>query len=139
MIISKHCNYEEATRSQTAIRHGIDNTPGIEIIKSMIFVANTLFEPIREWYGKPLIISSFYRCPELNSKVGGAPTSQHCKGEAMDIDTGSREENKKIFEWVKLNLKFDQLLWEYGDEFGPDWVHVSLKKEGNRNQIITIK
>lgn len=136
VVISEHIAYEEAIRSQTAIRKGINNEPDLDTVKRMIHVAINCFEPVRRWYGKPLIVSSFYRSPELNKAVGGSETSQHCKGEAIDIDTGNREENKKIFEWLKDNLpEWDQLI----DEYDFSWVHISLKKEGNRKQILIIK
>lgn len=134
MNISKHITYEEATKSQTAVRKNINNSPSAEIIRRMEIVAEVCFEPIREWYGKPLRISSFYRSEELNKKIGGSKTSQHVKGEAIDIDTGSRTENKKLFDWCKANLVYDQLIWEKGDETGPEWIHISFRKGNNRNQ-----
>lgn len=133
--ISPHITYEEATRSQTAIRHKIDNTPDEDTLNRMEIVAKACFEPIREWYGRPLRVSSFYRCEELNKKIGGSKTSQHVKGEAIDIDTGSREENEKIFNWAKLNLKYDQLINEY--DFS--WVHISFSLGSNRNQSFEVK
>lgn len=132
--ISKHISYREATHSQTAIRHNIDNTPGASELIAMRNVAEACFEPIRQWYGKPLKVNSFYRCPELNSKIGGSKTSQHMKGEAIDIDAGSKEENKKIFEWAKYNLKYDQLI----NEYDYSWVHISFTLGNNRNQTIVI-
>lgn len=139
MNISTHITLKEATTSQTATRLGIDNTPDTQTIERMKVVAEKCFEPMREWYGKPLTVSSFYRCPELNKAVGGSKTSQHVKGEAIDIDTGSRTENKKLLEWAKANLIFDQLLYEFGDETGPEWVHISFSLSGNRNQYLIIK
>ena len=139
MNISEHITLKESTTSQTATRLGIDNTPDAQTIERMKIVAEKCFEPIREWYGKPLKVSSFYRCPELNKAVKGSKTSQHVKGEAIDIDTGSRAENKKLLEWAKANLVFDQLLWEFGDETGPEWVHISFSLIGNRNQYLVIK
>jgi len=139
MNISTHITLKEATTSQTATRLGIDNTPDAQTIGRMKVVAEKCFEPIREWYGKPLTVSSFYRCPELNKAVGGSKTSQHVKGEAIDIDTGSRVENKKLLEWAKANLIFDQLIYEFGDETGPEWVHISFSLSGNRNQYLIIK
>jgi hypothetical protein len=106
----------------------------------MQYVAENLFEKVRNWYGKPIKINSFFRCAEVNKLVGGSATSQHCKGQAIDISTGSKAENKKLFEYIKSSaLDFDQLIYEYGDSTGPQWVHISLKKTGNRKQILHIK
>lgn len=145
--ISKHISYNEATRSQTATRKGIDNTPNEVQLAAMKLVAEACFEPIRERFGVPLTISSFFRCEALNTAVGGSKTSQHCKGEAIDIDAdgsppkpdGTRVTNADIFYWAKANLKFDQLIWEYGTSENPAWVHISFSKHGNRNQVLTIK
>jgi len=139
MNISAHITLEEATRSQTAIRNKIDNTPDEATIARMKLVAEACFEPLREWYGKPLKVSSFYRSEALNKAVGGSKTSQHVKGEAIDIDTGSRAENLKLLEWAKANLVFDQLISEFPNEQGPSWVHISFSKSGNRNQFIVVK
>lgn len=141
MNISKHISLNEATRSQTATRKGIKNIPNEVQLEAMKLVAETCFEPIRNHFGVPLTISSFFRCEALNVAVGGSKTSQHCKGEAIDIDAdGSSITNKQVFEWAKANLKFDQLINEYPDEAGnPAWVHISFSKHGNRNQVLTIK
>lgn len=132
--ISTHITFEEATKSNTAIKLNITNIPDVEQLTSMVIVANECFEKVREWYGKPIKVNSFFRCAELNKAVGGARNSQHVKGEAIDLDAGSKAENKKIFDWTKSNLVFDQLIWEYGGE----WVHVSFKKGMNRNQVFYI-
>ena len=139
MNISPHITLKEAIRSQTATRLGIDNTPSEEIIKRMQAVAQKCFEPMREWYGKPLTVSSFYRCPALNKAVKGSATSQHVKGEAIDIDTGSGTENLKLYEWAKANLVFDQLIYEFGDNTGPEWVHISFSLNGNRNETFRVR
>ena len=133
--ISKHITFEEATRSQIAIRNKIDNIPDDATINRMEIVASVCFEPIREWYGKPLIISSFYRNEKVNNLLKGSKNSQHIKGEAIDIDTGNREENEKIFEWAKANLKYDQLI----NEYDYSWVHISFSLGSNRNQTLIIK
>ena len=135
MIISKHISYEEATQSPTALRNGITNEPTPEILNNMQRVANACFEPLRVWYGKALKINSFYRSTLLNEKVGGSKTSQHVKGEAIDISAGSKEENKKLFDWCKANLKFDQLI----NEYNYSWIHISFSINGNRNQTLVIK
>lgn len=135
MKISEHITLEEATLSPTGLRLGIDNTPDTETIERMKVVAMTCFEPLRAWYGKPIKVNSFYRCPELNKAVKGSATSQHVKGEAIDMSAGSREENKKLFEWCKANLKFDQLINEYDYA----WVHISFRLGDNRNQTLVVK
>jgi len=135
MKISEHISYNEATRSSTAIRNGIDNTPPESVLSNMRLVANVCFEPLRNWYRNPITINSFYRCPDLNKRVGGSKTSQHMTGEAIDIDVHDDDENRKLFDWCKDNLEFDQLIWEYGGK----WVHISYRADGNnRNQVLNI-
>jgi uncharacterized protein YcbK (DUF882 family) len=133
--VSKHITLDEATNSNTAIRNGINNNPDSVTFERMKLVANKCFEPLREWYGKPIKINSFYRSQLLNTKVGGSATSQHCKGEAIDISAGNKVENKKLFDWICANLDFDQCINEY--DF--TWVHISYKAKGNRKQILVIK
>lgn len=135
MKISEHISFDEATFSQMALRLGIENIPNETELASMRLVADMCFEPLREWYGKPIKINSFFRNQELNTAVKGSTTSQHCKGEAIDMSAGSKEENKKIFDWAKANLIFDQLL----NEYDYSWVHISYKLGMNRNQTLTIK
>jgi hypothetical protein len=133
--ISEHITYIEATQSPTAIRFGIENTPTEHQLFAMRIVASVCFEPLRQWYGKPIKINSFFRCTLLNQKVGGSSSSQHCKGEAIDISAGSKEENKKLFDWCKANLVFDQLINEYDYQ----WVHISFRQGQNRNMVLAIK
>jgi uncharacterized protein YcbK (DUF882 family) len=133
--VSKHITLDEAITSATALRNGINNNPDSVTFERMKLVANKCFEPLREWYGKPIKINSFYRSQLLNTKVGGSATSQHCKGEAIDISGGDKVENKKLFDWCKENLDFDQLINEY--DF--TWVHISYKAKGNRKQILVVK
>lgn len=133
--ISKHITYLEATQSPTATQRGIKNNPNELELDSMREVAELVFEPLREWYGKPIKISSFFRNEALNRAVGGAKTSQHRFGKAIDIDAGSVAENKKLFDWVKENVEFDQVIWEKGGA----WVHVSYNKGKNRRQVLSIK
>lgn len=138
--VSKHITLDEAITSATALRNGINNSPDSVTFERMKLVANKCFEPLREWYGKPIRINSFYRSQLLNVKVGGSATSQHVKGEAIDISAGSRVENKKLYDWLIANLpEWDQIIWEYGDSSGPDWVHISYKSKGNRKQILVVK
>ena len=119
MNISEHITFEEATISPTALRLGIENKPNNLQLDNMELVAKMCFEPLRKWYNKPIKINSFFRNENLNKAVNGSKTSQHCTGEAIDISAGSREENKKLFNWCKVNLRFDQLIWEYGNEKAP--------------------
>ena len=134
MRISKHISIEEATLSPTGLRLGIDNTPNEDVLINMKLVAERCFEPIRNWYGKPIKVNSFYRCEELNKAVKGSATSQHVQGKAIDISTGTKAGNKLIYEWAKNNLIFDQLINEY--DFA--WVHISYNKNNNRNQTLII-
>jgi uncharacterized protein YcbK (DUF882 family) len=134
-MISKHITIEEATFSAKAVSNKISNVPNEAQLKSMQLVAEKLFEPLRVWYGKPIKINSFFRSLEVNKLVGGSATSQHCKGEAIDISAGSKTENKKLFDYVCKNLDFDQCINEY--DF--TWVHISYKPKGNRKQILVIK
>jgi zinc D-Ala-D-Ala carboxypeptidase len=136
--ISAHITFAEATKSQTAIRNGIDNCPDADTLERMKLVAESCFEPCRNYFNVPIGISSFYRCPALNSLVNGSSSSQHVKGEAIDIDahTWGALTNAEIFNYIKDNLEFDQLIWEFGSESEPDWVHVSYKNGGNRMQIL---
>ena len=117
-----------------ATREGIDNTPGEEVKKSLILLVDNVLDPLREWYGNPITVNSGYRCPRLYEAVGGVEDSQHVRGEAADIDTGNVVENRRLFEHVRDQLEFDQLIWECGGA----WVHVSYKKVGNRKQVLSL-
>ena len=134
MRISKHISIEEATLSPTGLRLGIDNTPNEDVLVNMKLVAERCFEPIRNWYGRPIKVNSFYRCDALNKAVKGSATSQHVQGKAMDISTGTKAGNKLIYEWAKNNLIFDQLI----NEYDYSWVHISYNKNNNRNQTLII-
>lgn len=138
-MISKHITYEEATQSPTALRYGIKNTPNETELANMKRVAEKCFEPLREWYGKPIKINSFFRCDQLNTLVGGSKTSQHVFGQAIDMSAIDKKENAILYNWCLNNLEFDQLIWEYGDDLSPLWIHISYKKEGNRKQVLRIK
>ena len=137
-MISKNITYKEATFSATALRKGINNTPDDFQLKNMQILAEAVFEPLREALGgKAIKISSFFRSPELNSLIGGSPSSQHCamNGAAMDIDNEDPT-NKEIFDYIKDNLIFDQLIAEYPDKDGnPSWVHVSYR-DHNRQEVL---
>jgi zinc D-Ala-D-Ala carboxypeptidase len=133
--ISKHITFAEATQSPTAAKLGINNNPDKAQLEAMKLVAEKCFEPLRTWYNKPIKVNSFFRSDLLNRAVKGSLTSQHKKGEAIDIDAGSKEENKKIFEYIKNHLDFDQVI----NEYNYSWVHVSYSKTKNRKQILIIK
>ena len=137
-MISKHISYREGVYSTTATRRGIENTPNSEQLDNMELVAEEVFEPLRAYVGGPIKINSFFRCPELNKAIGGASRSQHCKGQAMDIDdTFGRMTNAEMYHWIKEHLDFDQMIWEFGDDDNPDWVHVSyVSPEDNRNRCL---
>lgn len=137
--LSEHLSIAEFSRSDTAKRKGIDNTPKGEHLEAAKLLAEKIFEPIRMYFFEPIYISSGYRSAELNKAIGGAATSQHSKGEAIDIDMDGRlgPSNTEIFEYIKDNLDFDQLIWEFGTDAKPDWVHVSYKKNGpQRGEIL---
>ena len=138
MDISPHISYEEATYSDTAKRLGIDNIPNFEQLCKMVIVATKVFEPLRNYFGVPIHISSFFRTIELNKAIGGSKTSQHVLGEAIDIDADKygKITNKQIFNFIKDNLEFDQLIWEFGTNDEPNWVHVSFKEGKNRHQVL---
>lgn len=139
--ISQHISYSEAVNSYTAKRLGIDNTPNANQLSKMKLLAEKVFEPLRLHFGIPIYVASFFRSAALNVAVGGAINSQHMAGEAMDIDVENAEgvDNKDIFEYIKDNLQFDQLIAENIKPDGSiDWVHVSYKAVGNRKQVLTM-
>jgi hypothetical protein len=140
MKISEHLDLSEVTRSDMAKRKGISNMPTPEHIENFKKLAQNIFEPIRKHFGVPIMISSGYRSKALNTAIGGSLTSQHCTGEAIDIDmdgTSNGVTNKMIFDYIKGNLNFDQLIWEFGTKDAPDWVHVSFESTGKqRKQIL---
>jgi hypothetical protein len=130
----------EVVRSESAKRKGISNMPTPEHIANFKILAEKVFEPIREHFRCPIHISSGYRSKELNAAIGGSLTSQHCSGEAIDIDmdgTPNGVTNRMVFDYIKDNLEFDQLIYEFGDSNNPDWVHVSYETTGKqRKQIL---
>ena len=138
MRISKHISYKEATQSQTAARKGISNDPDAYQLQNMQLLAEKVFEPIREHFGVPIAINSFFRSQKLNKAIGGASGSQHTQGRAIDIDdTLGGVSNKQMFEYIKNHLDFDQLIWEFGDNNNPAWVHVSYVSEiENRRRVL---
>jgi hypothetical protein len=138
MSISKHISYKEGVYSRTAMRRGIKNNPNAEQMENMVAIAEEVFEPLRMWVGGPIKINSFFRSPELNKAIGGSGKSQHCHGQAIDLDdTFGRATNAEMYEFIKENLDFDQMIWEFGDDDNPDWVHVSyVSPDQNRNRCL---
>lgn len=131
----KYFTIKELCKSETAQAKGINNEPTKEIEKNLIALVENVLDPLREWYGKPIYVNSGYRCQKLNKAVGGVSSSQHTKGQAADIDVNNTANNKKLFDYIKNNLKYDQLLWENGGS----WIHVSFRNDGkNRMQCLSI-
>jgi len=137
-MISKHISDKEGIYSRTALRLGIDNSATKEHRKNMITIAEEVFEPLRSYVGGPIKINSFYRSPDLNKAIGGSSKSQHCYGQAIDIDdTFGRMTNAEMYRFIKEHLDFDQIIWEFGDENNPNWVHVSyVSPQENRNRCL---
>ena len=137
-MISKHISYKEGVYSNTATRKGIENDPNDDQLKCMETIAEEVFEPLRSYVGGPIKINSFFRSPELNKAIGGSGKSQHCKGQAIDIDdTFGRMTNAEMYHWIKEHLDFDQMIWEFGDDDNPAWVHVSyVSADDNRNRCL---
>lgn len=140
MKLSEHLDLSEVVRSESAKRKGISNMPTAEHIANFKILAEKIFEPIRVHFRCPIIISSGYRSKELNQAIGGSSTSQHCTAEAIDIDmdgTPNGVTNRMVFDYIKDNLEFDQLIYEFGNSENPDWVHVSYESTGKqRKQIL---
>lgn len=138
MKLSKNLSLKEVTKSNTATRRGIDNTPLSHHLNNLELIAVNIFQPIRDHFKTPIGVSSGYRSLELNKAIGGSKTSDHCKGLALDLDADlfGGVTNKQIFEFIRDNLEFKQLIWEYGDENGPAWVHVSYDKNNNKKQVL---
>ena len=138
MKLSDHVSYKEGVYSITALRLGLKNDPSDAHLKNMKLICEKVFEPLRMRVGGPIKINSFYRGPELNKAIGGSAKSQHCHGQAMDIDdTYGHASNAAMFDWIKANLDFDQMIWEFGNDQNPDWVHVSyVSPEANRKRCL---
>jgi len=138
MRLSKNLTLREAIKSNTATRLGIDNTPEDWEIHNLRAVAENVFQPVRDHFGVPIAVSSGYRSKKLNKAIGGSKYSQHMIGEALDLDADvyGKVTNAEIFNYIKKNLEWDQMIWEFGDDEEPNWVHVSYKESGrNRKQI----
>ena len=147
MKLSPNLSLAEVTKSATAIKRGIVNAPTQEHLQNLKLVAEHVFQPIREHFGKPLAVSSGYRSEQLNALIGGSKTSQHSLGQALDLDADvyGGLTNAAVFHYIKDHLTFDQLIWEFGDEpcekshtecCSPAWVHVSYKAAGNRGEVL---
>lgn len=136
--ISKHVSYKEGVYSRTAERLGLKNDPSSDHLANMKLIAEKVFEPLREHVGSPIKINSFYRGPELNAAIGGSAKSQHCHGQAIDIDdTYGNMSNADMYKYIKENLDYDQMIWEFGDDTNPSWVHVSyVSPETNRKRCL---
>ena len=136
--ISKHVSYKEGIYSTTALRLGLKNDPSDVHLSNMKLIAEKVFEPLRTHVGGPIKINSFYRGPKLNEAIGGSFKSQHCNGQAIDIDdTYGHMSNADMYKYIKENLDFDQMIWEFGDDKNPNWVHVSyVSPEVNRKRCL---
>tara|TARA_R100000900_G_scaffold19499_1_gene15997 strand:- start:764 stop:1252 length:489 start_codon:yes stop_codon:yes gene_type:complete len=136
--ISKHISLHEGVYSRTAERLGLENNPTDDHLLNMIEIAEKVFEPLRIHVGGPIKINSFYRGPELNKAIGGSSKSQHCHGQAIDIDdTFGHASNAEMYNWIKANLDYDQMIWEFGTDQNPNWVHISyVSPEKNRNRCL---
>ena len=138
MKISDHITYAEAIHSNTAKRRSIDNTPNQTQVEAMKLLAEKIFEPLREFVGGPIKVNSFFRSVALNEAIGGVASSQHCKGQAIDIDdVYGYKTNAEMYKWGKENLDFDQMIWEFGTDMQPNWIHISyVSEESNRNRCL---
>ena len=137
-MISRHISYKEGVYSRTATRLNIDNKPNDDQMQNMCLIAEEVFEPLRVWVGGPIKINSFFRSPELNKAIGGSTKSQHCHGQAIDLDdTFGRATNAEMYEFIRKYLDFDQMIWEFGNDDNPSWVHVSyVSEDKNRNRCL---
>lgn len=143
MRISKYVSLSEVIKSNTATRKGISNMPNDSQIDRITTLATLVFDPLREWVGGPVKINSGFRSEALNKAIGGSKTSQHCanNGAAFDIDdTFGHATNAQMFHYIKDMMSFDQLIWEFGDDENPDWIHVSYVSGGkNRMEVLQAK
>jgi len=139
MKLSNYVSLYEVTKSDTAARRGISNEPTPEHLENLKTICTEVFDKIREHFGVPIYISSGYRSAALNKAIGGSSTSDHNLGRALDLDQDFRSNgitNMDVFKFIKDNLEFDQLIYEFGNSKNPDWVHVGYRKGANRKQIL---
>ena len=137
--ISDHVSYKEGVNSRTADRLNLENIPNTEQLKCMKDIAEDVFEPLRKWVNGPIKINSFFRGKPLNTAIGGSKNSQHMKGQAMDIDdTFGYESNANMYHYIKDNLDFDQLIWEFGTDKNPNWIHVSYVTHRPNRKKLTV-
>lgn len=138
MNLSKNLTLKEVTKSNTADRYGISNQPNAEHLENLKQVAENVFQKVREHFGVPIYVSSGYRSQRLNKKVKGSVTSDHCKGKALDLDADvfGGVTNAEIFHYIKDNLEFKQLIWEFGNEENCNWVHVSFDPNNNKKTVL---
>ena len=137
MKLSANFSLAEMTKSQTATRKGIKNEPSTEHVENLIHLAETVLQPVREHFGKPVAISSGYRSPALCEAIGSSSKSQHAKGEAADFEIHGVD-NKELATWISKNTEFDQLILEFYVRGDPNsgWVHCSAVKAGPRKQVL---
>ena len=136
MELSKNFTLSELVASPTAKKRGILNEPDAKQLAALRLIVEKVLQPLRDGIDKPIKVTSGLRVPALNKAIGGSVTSQHCKGEAADIQMSGKTGNAKLFHYIKENLVFDQLIWEFGTDSNPDWVHVSYSAKGNRGEML---
>lgn len=137
--ITRNFTLSELIKSNTAMRRGYDNTPNITQYQCLVELTENILQPLRDYFGTGIYISSGFRGERLNVAIGGATNSQHVKGQAVDIDQdnkGSRITNAQVFNYIRRKLPFDQLIWEFGNETNPAWVHVSYNKDYTRKEVL---
>ena len=134
MNLSEHFTLNEMTFSPTAVRKGIDNFPNAQAIKNLQALCENVLEPLRAYIGGPIKVSSGFRSEILNSLIGGSKSSQHKTGQAADIDL--KDKSADAFKWIMENLDYDQIIWEFGNDHQPDWIHVSYSTKGNRKNAL---
>ena len=137
MKLSKNFTLSELTKSQTAVRKNIKNEPSTAHVENLIHLAETVLQPVRDHFGKPVVISSGYRSPELCEAIGSSSKSQHARGEAADFEIPGVD-NMQLAMWINKNTDFDQLILEFYEPGDPNsgWVHCSAVKEGSRAQVL---
>lgn len=138
MNLTEHITYAEATKSYTANRLGIENIPNEDQLFNMIVLGTEVFEPLRKWVKGPILITSFFRSEKLNQAIGGSSKSQHCLGQAIDVDdVYGKKSNADMFDFITTHLDFDQIIWEFGNDDNPDWLHISyVSKNQNRRNVL---